>query len=305
MKLTKTKPSTEAEILGHHFPNMFEAWLGLNAWWFNNFEELNKMGGGRYGSELFMPNLYFHCGYGKLPGDFDLAKVLGYTSTKWNTLITNYLSLNGVHEVRRLVKEKEEANKSNYNIVMMFTNNYKNGKGCLISLQFSRRPRSKERVVTLSTRATEITKRLIFDFLLIQRVADYVYKGMDIKYNVQFFSPHVYQCAESFVLMTKYKDLNWWNVNDKPVGIWQDRVHMMHDKYMDSERAGKMKMMSHVKTAQHLRGDKNVKPLLIKDLRLFYTKKELKKLKKENNSEYNNYLKRVAKMKLVPCAILK
>ena len=290
------------KIKNFKFDNPWEAYIGLNKWWYNNYETLHRRGGGRYGSELFMPNVFFHCGHGKIDPKLDLGKLLGYTPTKWNTLVTNYLSYTGVHELRDIVQEREKAGKSNYNAVMMFTNNYKKGKGCLISLQFSKRPRSKERVVTFSTRATELTKRLIFDLLLVQRVAEFVYKGTDVKWNVQFFSPHVYQCAESLVLLTNHKPIKWWDEDATQRDAWKDRVDMMYSKYMDPERAETMKMQSHLQISRFLRGDRIVKPMMVEDLRLYLTKKEKAKLTKPQLKQYEN---KIAKMKLIHSTIYK
>lgn len=295
------------KIKNFQFENPWDAYIGINRWWYNNYETLHRRGGGRYGSECFMPNVFFHCGYGKIPSDLDLGKLLGYSPTKWNTLVTNYLSYQGVHDVHDAVQALEKAGKSNYNVVMLFTNQYKKGKGCLISLQFSKRPRrgkngEYERVITFSTRATEITKRLIFDLLLIQRVAEFVYKGLDIKWNTQFFSPHVYQCAESFVLLTSYQSLMDWNDNGKIDDKWKKRVHDMYDKYMDAERAETMKMQSHIQISRFLRGDRNVKPMYVKDLKLYLTKKEKDKLSSAQLKQYNN---KIAKMKLIPSTIYK
>jgi len=49
--------------------------------------------------------------------------------------------------------------------------------------------------------------------LPVQRLAGFWYKGTEFKWNVQFFSPHVYQCAESLVLLTNHKPIKWWNEN--------------------------------------------------------------------------------------------
>lgn len=296
------------QIKNFKFDNPWEAYIGLNKWWYNNYETLHRRGGGRYGSELFMPNVFFHCGYGKIDPKLDLGKLLGYSPTKWNTLVTNYLSYQGVHDVRDAVQEREKAGKSNYNVVMLFTNQYKKGKGCLISLQFSKRPRKDpntgehERVVTFSTRATELTKRLIFDLLLVQRVAEFVYKGTGVKWNVQFFSPHVYQCAESLVLLTNHQPLEWWNDNGQIDDKWKLRVHNMYDKYMDPERAETMKMQSHLQISRFLRGERIVKPMMVGDLRLYLTKKEKAKLSKQQLKQYEG---KIAKMKDIPSTIYK
>ena len=64
---------------------------------------------------------------------------------------------------------------------MSFTNNHGCGKKCLLSIVFSKRCKENNPTISVYLRASEITKRLIFDFLFVQRIGEYVYGHNNFK----------------------------------------------------------------------------------------------------------------------------
>ena len=88
----------------------------------------------------------------------------------------------------------------------MFNNHHDNGKQCLIAATFSKRFGEDIPVITMVIRASEITKRLIFDFLLIQRMAEYVY-GPDQSVQINLFATQMYGNVETLLMYSAYKPL--------------------------------------------------------------------------------------------------
>ena len=109
----------------------------------------------------------------------------------------------------------------------MFNNHHDNGKQCLIAATFSKRFGEDIPVITMVVRASEITKRLIFDFLLIQRMSEYVY-GPDQSVQINLFATQMYGNVETLLMYHTHKPLkkvlkgaeeNAWNKRIKE--IWK------------------------------------------------------------------------------------
>lgn len=109
----------------------------------------------------------------------------------------------------------------------MFNNHHDNGKQCLIAATFSKRFGEDIPVITMVIRASEITKRLIFDFLLIQRMAEYVY-GPEQSVQINLFATQMYGNVETLLMYHTHKPLkkvlkgaeeNAWNKRVKE--IWK------------------------------------------------------------------------------------
>lgn len=136
----------------------------------------------------FMPYLYGHnalYSYDFILGiknpyidpDFDFGRHFNYTIAKWRSLVSNYLDLEELNEIKREVAKEESKRSSSkvYNLALQFTNKHGHGKNCLLSMVFSRRFGGTKATIEVFMRASEVTKRLICDLLFFQRIGEYVY----------------------------------------------------------------------------------------------------------------------------------
>lgn len=110
------------------------------------------------------------------------------------------------------------------------------------SSDFSKRFGEDIPVITMVVRASEITKRLIFDFLLIQRMSEYVY-GPDQSVQINLFATQMYGNVETLLMYHTHKPLkkvlkgaeeNSWNKRIKE--IWKNskraqRKNSLHSRY--------------------------------------------------------------------------
>jgi hypothetical protein len=188
------------------FATAEEAWVKLNRYFLTEEEEIVSRGGVRSGTQLISHNLFLKIRKAYVDPEFDFGKMFGYRIQKWSKLITNYVNLNYLDLVRAEVLSRESKNQSNYNVSFIFDNNHSSGHGCLINLTFIRRTKQMYPVLQFTLRSSEITKRLIFDFLLIQRMGEHVY-GEGVHFSVEVFLPHAYITSENVVMMNNYFDL--------------------------------------------------------------------------------------------------
>lgn len=70
--------------------------------------------------------------------------------------------------MRSRIRQMKVKYNQNYNVSYIFNNKHDNGKQCLIAATFSKRFQEDIPVITMVLRASEITKRLMFDLLLVQ-----------------------------------------------------------------------------------------------------------------------------------------
>lgn len=103
---------------------------------------------------------------------FDFGSHFNYTISKWRNLVGNYICL---EELKGLKQQIIQAGKKPFNLAYQFTNKHGHGKACLISLGLTRRMGELTNTITVNMRASEVTKRLICDFLLIQRIGEYLF----------------------------------------------------------------------------------------------------------------------------------
>lgn len=119
--------------------------------------------------------------------DFDFGRNFNYTKNKWKSLVANYINYQELNEIREEVKKESSKGKSKvYNLALQFTNNHKHGKNCLLSMVFSHRYTDSKPTITVFLRASEVTKRLICDLLLFQRIGEYVYGDEKFQLVIHF-----------------------------------------------------------------------------------------------------------------------
>ena len=88
---------------------------------------------------------------------------------------------------------------------MGFTNNHKHGKSCLLSMVFCRRPGIDKPNITIFLRASEVTKRLLCDLLLFQRIGEYVYGDTPFTITVHF--NQIFNDDTVLLMYNAHKDL--------------------------------------------------------------------------------------------------
>lgn len=196
--------------------------------------------------------------------DFDFGMKLGYTPSKWTHLVNNYIDLNYLDIIRAEVTRAEKTNRQSYSFAYHFKNSHSNGKDCLVGLVIARRLDSDVPVFTFFSRATELTKRFLFDLLLLQRIGEYIYgdnRTIELKLNI----PMAYIQAESFTVYNNIKQLH--KIIKMPPNRFQQSVLNTLDKFTKGDHT-KINYDSHKRIAMKLKGLMKVKPMLSKDLKL-------------------------------------
>lgn len=151
-------------------------------------------------------NVFFTIRKAWVDPDFDFGKMFNYKEQKWTILINNYLDLNQLDLLRSKIRYFQTKYNQNYNLSYSFDNTHSNGKGCLLSATFSRRVGDDTPNITINLRSSEITKRLIFDFLLVQRMGEYIY-GPNTSFTMSVFATQMYCNTETVLMYNSYKDV--------------------------------------------------------------------------------------------------
>lgn len=188
------------------FSNTQEAWEGINEYLGVHSPEVLASGGATMGQQIFAYNHYLKINKLWVDPEFDFGAVFGYTMAKWTKLINNYLHLDYLDLIKSRILAREKTRAVSYNISYLFDNSHGSGKGCLLTLTFSRKLTSDIPILYLTLRSSEVTKRLLFDFLLVQRIAEYIY-GKEQSVSLEMFCPNMYTGAELFVMYDNYKPI--------------------------------------------------------------------------------------------------
>jgi ribosomal protein L21 len=114
--------------------------------------------------------------------EVDFGKLFFYTKSKWSHLIGNYIDYTALEILRGKIRQCIKDKKKFKDISYQFKNHYKNGKGCLLSLVISKRPTGFHLAIFL--RSSEITKRLLVDFLLFERIGEWLLRDRPFSYTV-------------------------------------------------------------------------------------------------------------------------
>lgn len=186
------------------FPTLEAAWEGINEYMFNEEVEIKSLGGGNYGTEMVLYNALITVDKAWVSPNFNFGRALGYTNKKWSKLVGNYVDMKYLELVKNEVRQREAKKAKSYNHTLHFDNSHGSGKDCLISLTFQRKISSEVPIVIYHTRASEATKRMIFDFLLIQRIVEYVY-GPEVSVEVVAYIPFLFINVEAFLIYMGYK----------------------------------------------------------------------------------------------------
>lgn len=188
------------------FANLQEAWQGINEYLVLQEPEIWLRGGGLYGPSMVSYNNLIVIDRAEIDPEFDFGRVLGYSIKKWSALVKNYADFHYLDMLRAEIGNRKMRTAKSYNYAYHFKNKHGSGKDCLISLNFTKRLYSHNPIVTFYTRTNEVTKRLIWDFLLVQRIIEYIYgSAEDVK--VQYQTDSFFMTAEGFMMYDNIKPL--------------------------------------------------------------------------------------------------
>ena len=250
------------------FANSQECWEGLNEYFFNKEREILKEGGSRYGSQLIQYNVFAEIRKAWVDPEFDYGNTFGYRIQKWTGLVNNYVNLNYLDLLKSEIVTRESKSYAQYNVSMQFDNSHGHGKNCLLSVTFSRRADQAVPIVSFTLRSSEITKRLLLDLLLVQRLGEYIY-GESADFKIFMYVVNMYQNAESFTMYDIHKKFKDIIKVDKKKGMspWQERIMNIHDNF-SKVHPDKIKYKVFKRAVNQLQNVYGDKPLLTKDLAL-------------------------------------
>lgn len=272
------------------FGNLSKAWAGINKFLFLEAEAITAAGGGEYGPEFVSYNNYVIIKRAWVDPEFNFGKVLGYTYKKWSALVNNYVDYKYLDLIRAEIAHRTGRNARSYNYSFHFNNAHGSGKDCLISLLFTKRLGIPHPVLVFQVRTSEVTKRLIFDFLLIQRISEYIYGHNDVE--VHFFAPSFYITGESFVIFNNVepikKMLRKYRKKHKETHpehhVFQTKTLKIFDDYMNHPDPKSIRYKVHRRSAMQIRRQENGRPLSnVKDLfaKQLLLKRDIEDLPKE------------------------
>lgn len=254
------------------FDNLQKAWEGINEFLFVECNRVEKKGGGIYGPEWISYDNWVHIHKAEVDPEFDFGTTLGYNIKKWSSLVNNYVDFHSIDMIRAEIAHRMSKNSRSYNYAYHFANKHGHGKDCLISLNFMQRLNSSVPTVLFQIRTSEVTKRLLFDFLLVQRLGEYIFGSND--FEVVLIAPSFYITAESFIMYNNVRDIRKLVKKAKP-HKFHDRVFKKFDFFYNHPDPHNIKYKVHRRSALQIIHDENgkpisgVKPMYAKELVLF------------------------------------
>lgn len=195
-------------MIHYKFPDPVTAWSELIKKFLNQEEELFTDGQGAvitgsvysYGVGVLIEKAQFD-------PEFDFGLIMGYTQSKWSSLLNNYLDLDAMDVLKTQIREleKNKAQNRNYHIGFNFADSHGNGKGCLVSGVFSRMIGIDNPRLTIVMRASDIVTRLPWDLLLAVRLGAYVYGHED--FSIELFLRSAFADDITVMLYNGYEDI--------------------------------------------------------------------------------------------------
>ena len=252
----------------HHleFSTSQEAWERINEMFISLDPKLFDQGGTANSGVSVAYNIFVHIKRAWMDPEFDYGKHFNYTDSKWTSLLNNYVDFNKLDILRSRLRQIQIKYNQNYNVPYTFHNKHDNGKQCLLSAVFSKRFQQDTPVITLMLRASEITKRLAFDLLLIQRMAEYVF-GPEQPVQINIFACQMYGNIETLLMYNTYKPLRKILKALPKDNAWRVRFQEILDKFKHGEEKDFSKFKVFFRSFKVFRRDEYpYKPLLAKDL---------------------------------------
>lgn len=227
-KLKGLEVNTEEHIHPLEFATSQEAWEKLNEAFLRLDPVLFEKGATANSGVAVVYNVFIKIRKAWVDPEFDYGRCFNYKEAKWTSLLNNYVDFNKLDLLRSKLRCLKTKYNQNYNVSYIFNNKHDNGKQCLIAATFSKRFGEDVPVVTMVVRASEITKRLIFDFLLVQRMAEYVY-GPEQSVQINLFATQMYGNVETLLMYHTHKPLK--KVIKGVKNPWVERVKEVYEKF--------------------------------------------------------------------------
>lgn len=183
-----------------------ECWEWINEFLATQERRIKNRGGVRNGPQMISYDHFMEINKAWVDPEFNFGLMFGYKKQKWSILKSNYIDMNMLDLVKSEILEREKKKTQNYNLAFKFSNTHGSGHGCLISLVFQRRYTQDNPIIIINIRSSEVTKRLLMDFLLVQRIAEYIY-GPQISVSIKLYCSNLYITAENFVMYHNHKSL--------------------------------------------------------------------------------------------------
>lgn len=245
-----------------------EAWEGINEMFLRTDPAFFKDNAVISTGILAVYNTFIKIRKAWVDPKFDYGKMFNYKEQKWSSLLNNYLDLNKLDLLRSNISVLERKKSNNYNVSYLFNNTHDNGKGCLLAATFSKRLDQDIPQITLVIRSSEITKRLIFDLLLIQRMGEYVY-GKRATFGLNLYITQMYCNAETLLMYNSYKPVKEF-INSSSSKRWKDSALATFNKFFDApETFGKYKVFLRSAKCINPKGFNHVpESMLAKDLKI-------------------------------------
>lgn len=187
-----------------------EAWASINKMFIEQDEKLGLFSDGQGASitnSLYTYGMSVLIEEAKFDPEFDFGKIMGYTQSKWSSLLNNYLDLDSLDKLKLQIREleKNKAINRNYHIGFNFADSHGNGKGCLVSGMFSRMIGIDKPRLTIVMRASDVVTRLPWDLLLAIRMGEYVFGHTE--FTVELFIRSAFADDTSLMLYNGYEPI--------------------------------------------------------------------------------------------------
>ena len=187
-----------------------EAWASINKMFIEQDEKLGLFSDGQGASitnSLYTYGMSVLIEEAKFDPEFGFGKIMGYTQSKWSSLLNNYLDLDSLDKLKLQIREleKNKAINRNYHIGFNFADSHGNGKGCLVSGMFSRMIGIDKPRLTIVMRASDVVTRLPWDLLLAIRMGEYVFGHTE--FTVELFIRSAFADDTSLMLYNGYEPI--------------------------------------------------------------------------------------------------
>jgi hypothetical protein len=231
-KLEGLQSNMEETLHSLEFATSQEAWENLNEAFLRLAPVIFDKGATANSGVAVAYNMFIKIRKAWVDPEFDYGRAFNYKETKWTSLLNNYIDFNKLDLMRSKLRVLKNTHNQNYNISYIFNNKHDNGKQCLIAATFSKRFQEDIPVITMVLRSSEITKRLIFDFLLVQRMAEYIY-GPNQSVQINLFATQMYGNVETLLMYCVQKPLKKILKGVDKENPWINRLLEVWEKFQN------------------------------------------------------------------------
>lgn len=229
-KLEGLETNCEETIHSLEFATSQEAWEKLNEAFLRIDPVIFDKGATANSGVAVAYNVFIKIRKAWVDPDFDYGRCFNYKEAKWTSLLNNYIDFNKLDLLRSKLRVLKKSYNQNYNVSYTFNNHHDNGKQCLLAATFSKRFNEDVPVITMVMRASEITKRLIFDLLLVQRMAEYVY-GPEQTVQLNIFATQMYGNVETLLMYNTHRPIK--KILKGVDNPWTRRVWEVWEKFQN------------------------------------------------------------------------